>query len=142
MQEIERHQIEILRAPGDRRAQRMEVRQTGFVGNNRLPFDDEAFGFDRLRLRGERSIFGRPVYSGLGVEADAVSILDELGAIAVEFDFVAPSVALGRLLDELGLHRTNEGQPDAAGRLTHRKPHAILEFDSISHSLRRSVSDC
>ncbi|MGX9119548.1 hypothetical protein [Mesorhizobium sp. BHbsci] len=40
MQEIERDEIEIVLAPGDRLLQRGEVGQAGLVGNDRLAVDD------------------------------------------------------------------------------------------------------
>lgn len=98
--------------------------QSGLIGDDHFTLDDEAFRIECAGLLSKRPIFQRPVYAGLGVEPDAVGILDHLGAVAVEFDLVAPFVAPGRLFNQLGLHRTNEGQPGAAGRLTHWEPHA------------------
>ena len=52
-------------------------------------------------------------------DADAGGIPHDLRSIAVEFDLMNPSVALGRLLDQGRQQRLYEGQLAAAGRLTH-----------------------
>lgn len=74
VEQIEHHQVEILRPTRDRRAQRMEVRKALFIEHYRLAVEDETFSFQRLGLRGERTVLGRPVDAALGVEADAVFV--------------------------------------------------------------------
>ncbi|WP_434724950.1 hypothetical protein [Mesorhizobium sp. RIZ17] len=56
----------------------------------------------------------------MAVEAvlgNAVSVLDDLGPVAVELDLMAPFTTLRRLFDKLGLHRADERRPNGAGVL-------------------------
>jgi hypothetical protein len=86
----------------------VEVGKAGFIDHYGLAFEDEAFGVDHRRLLGEITISGCPVEAVLGVEPDAVFVLDDLRAIAIEFDLVAPRVAYRRCVEQLRLHRLDK----------------------------------
>lgn len=81
-------------------------------------------GLDRRSLVGKNLIPCSPVVPSPGQQADAVFVLDQLRAVAVELYFMNPVVILWRVIDKLRLHRLD-------GLQTHELTHTR---NSISFS--------
>jgi hypothetical protein len=73
-----------LRAAGDGRAQRSEVRKAGMVGNYDLALDDGAFSTEPLGCFGERAVLRGPIMASAGEDPNAATIHDDLRAVPVE----------------------------------------------------------
>ena len=61
-------------------------------------------GLVRIERRhglGDRRVFMRPVEAGAGEQVDGAAVEARMHAVAVEFDFVQPLVALRRRIDQL-----------------------------------------
>lgn len=96
--------------------QRSEIGQTGLVRNDSLAVDDRILDLELSRSFDETGKFARPVGTGFGENSNIPGAVDDdLDTVAVELDLVNPVVTLGRLGDQLGLHRPNELEPAAGG---------------------------
>jgi hypothetical protein len=72
-------------------------------------------GEGRLGCLDQIAVLGSPIKTSPGENANASALDDDLRAVAVEFGFMHPVVAFGRLGDQGRHHRRNELKPAGAG---------------------------
>ena len=58
-------------------------------------------GAERRHRRGDRGIFMRPVEPGAGQQFDRAAVEPRMHAVAIEFDFVQPLIAIRRRIEQL-----------------------------------------
>src|SRR5215217_6110848 len=91
----------------------MEVGQAGLIDRDGFAVDDEVFRLDRFRLTGKLDVSAGPIITVPGDQPDAVLVLDELCAVAIELDLMQPTVAHGWRVDKFRLHWLDELQTHA-----------------------------
>lgn len=85
VQQVERDEIEIVLALGDRLPQLGKFRMALLVENDHFAIDDHVLNIQPLGCLGQVAILGCPIKTPLGEDANLLVVDEDLRAVAVEF---------------------------------------------------------
>ena len=136
VQQIERHEIEVVLAPGDGLPELAEVGMSRLIQHDDFTVDDGAFGIELAGGFDKIPVLRGPVEPATREDANAARVAHYLRTVAVKFDLVDPPVALWRLVDQGRQQRGSKGS---------RTPAASLSMGRANNAnliqYRRSVDD-
>ena len=111
VKQIEGDEGQALRMPFQRLAELPDVGLAILVGGDHLAIKDRRLGWQLRGLVRYVLISLRPVVTAPRVDGRLAAIDDDLAAVSIVFDFVNPSVALWRSLNQRRQLRLDEEQP-------------------------------
>ena len=115
IEQVEADEDQPLRLPAHRGSKRREIRQAGLVHDDDLAVDDRRLHRQLGGRLDDRPVLVGPVEAAPCEGARLAALDQQLGAVAVIFDFVKPAVALGRRLDQRRQLKLDEPEPAPVG---------------------------